>query len=578
MTTATTTRFDERTWLGWLVRTRVLIITCLLVIELAMTRLAPAGFAEREFVMVVVAWYAVSAAYIALLQLWGDSQTQAKLQIATDLAFATALVHFSGGINTRFNFLYPLIIIVACVLLPRLWAFATALLAFILFGAAVELSYFGVLPSHGGVQPEPRSLVVTIFVNLFGYLTIAFLAQRLAAKLHQTGAELHDTSHALENLQALHQKVIRSMTGGLITTDEEGRMVLLNPAGARMLGRTEKSVMSQPVANIFSDRLPAIEATAVRCEARSRTPQGKDKLFGMTIAPIIAQEDGQPGVLTGYIYTFTDLTEVRRLEREVRTRERLSALGRMAEGIAHEIRQPLASITGSLKVLAAIAALNEEESRLVDIVTRESVRLNNIISDFSNYAREKTCNMARIDLRVLLEDTLTLVENRIAGDPSHAAVQVVRAFAPEHAFTMADGDRLKQVFWNICNNALRAMPEGGKLTVSLRESGEAGQWIVGFADTGTGMTPQQMEKIFEPYQSWFQSGTGLGLAISYQIIQAHDGKISVRSAPGEGCEFVLELKQSDADAIPASASSDAQSAPQAADHRQLTTVSEVSHG
>src|SRR5262249_9143290 len=150
-------------------------------------------------------------------------------------------------------------------------------------------------------------------------------------------------------------------------------------AGARMLGRSERSVLGEPVASIFTEKLPAVETSAVRFEARSNTPLGKEKLFGMTVAPVLAQEGGVEGGLTGYIYTFNDLTEIRRLESEVRRRERLSAMGRMAEGIAHEIRQPLASITGSLKVLAAIAALNEEEMRLVEIVTRESVRLNNII-------------------------------------------------------------------------------------------------------------------------------------------------------------------------------------------------------
>jgi two-component system sensor histidine kinase PilS (NtrC family) len=242
----------------------------------------------------------------------------------------------------------------------------------------------------------------------------------------------------------------------------------------------------------------------------------------------------------GYVYTFDDLTEIRRLEREVRMRDRMAALGRMAAGIAHEIRNPLASIAGSVKVLADVSVLNQDQKTLVDIVNRESERLNCIISDFLTYSREKQYQLAPTDLVPLLDDTLTLLENR-ADIKNGGNLDIVREFQVRSAIAMADGDRMKQVFWNICDNAVRAMDKSGKLKVALRS--DKGSWLISFADSGRGLGPNEIEKIFEPFQSDFIGGTGLGLAIVYQIVQAHDGKIGVRSKRGEGTEFTLQLRQ-----------------------------------
>lgn len=220
-------------------------------------------------------------------------------------------------------------------------------------------------------------------------------------------------------------------------------------------------------------------------------------------------------------------------------RDRLAAIGRMAGGIAHEIRNPLTSIAGSVQVLAGISELNSDQQALVDIVLRESDRLNAIITDFLLYAREKTYKMAAIDLVPLLDDTLTALEQK----PSRPVVEIIRNFAAESAWTLADRDRIKQVFDILTKNALSAMPDGGQMAVSISPAND--HWYIRIADTGLGLTPQQVEKVFEPFQPELNGGTGLGLAIVYQTLQAHDARISVHSAIGEGIEFSIELKRSD---------------------------------
>ena len=532
------TEVPERTWLIWLAKARIIVITFLFGIEWAVAVLTPTNLPKALFVVHILLWYTISVFYILLLSLWRDARFQARLQVMTDLLMAAAMVYITGGIDSSFTFLYPLIIIVASILLPRGWAYLTAALAFIASGAVLELSYFDVIRSFSMTRPDLRSLQASIFINLFAYAAIAYLSTQLSTKLRQADVRLQQQSGELENLQALHENIVNSISGGLITTGVDGRVTLINAAGQRLLERHEGELIGRPVDQFFVERLPEPGPGAVRCEVTSLTPLGAHKTFGMTRSELVVPERGA----AGYVYTYDDLTEVRRLEREVRLRDRMAALGRMAAGIAHEIRNPLASIAGSVKVLAEVSVLSQEQRTLVEIVNRESERLNNIISDFLTYSREKQYQLTPTDLVVLLEDTLTLLENR--ADIKAGEVKIERELGDRAAMAMVDGDRIKQVFWNICDNAVRAMSNKGTLRVGLRE--HQSDWVISFADTGHGLSQVEAEKIFEPFQSEFVGGTGLGLAIVYQIVQAHEGIVGVKSKRGEGTEFTVTLRKAEA--------------------------------
>ena len=553
-------RFNERAWLAWLVKVRVIIISFLVAVELAIAKLTPNNVNLRLFFTLVLVWYTISVFFILLHSVWQEYKLQAIVQIFTDLAFATGVVYVTGGIDTFFNFLYPLVIIVASILLPRYWAYLTAAVSFICFGTLLELSFFERIPSF---QISPRgdlkSLQVVILVNFFAYLAVAHLASALSAKLRQAGMELRDKSGELLSLQALHENVIHSIRSGLITTDFEGRITLVNAPGQKLLERTASSVYGRHISDLFVDRLPNLESFTAQCEVRGLTPGGKEKTFDVNVTALIVPEQGT----IGYVYTFEDRTELRRLEREVRMRDRLAAVGRLAAGIAHEIRNPLASISGSINVLSQISPFNEEQKTLVDIVTRESSRLNSIISDFLVYSREKSFKFSRMDLLPLLEDALVLLANRSQNNE----LAIVRGYAVPEAFAAVDADRIKQVFWNLLENAVRAMSGKGTITVSVRAAGDFLR--VGIRDTGPGIPPNLTEKIFEPFQSNFEGGTGLGLAIVYQIVQAHGAKIYVQSQLGSGAEFILEILHAKA----------AEAEPESAPTPTPTPMSaEVSHG
>ena len=526
--------FDERLWLAWLVKARIIILTFLLGIELAIARLTLSPLPVRLFITSILLWYAFALFYLVLLSFWEEHRIQSLLQVLTDLALVTLVVYITGGVDSSLNFLYPLIIIVSSILLPRSWSYLTAALAFILYGTVLELTYFGIVPSYSTTHPELGALQAIIFVNLFAYLAVAYLAGLLAAKLRQVDVKLKHTRGALQNLQAVHENIIQSISGGLITTGLDGHITLVNTAGQKLLERSEDDLLGQPVHRLFLDPLPQVVSERTHAEVRFVASNSFRKTFRVMVSTLTV-----PNRETlGYVYTFDDLTEIRRLERDLRMQDRLAAVGRLAAAIAHEIRNPLTSIAGSVSMLSAITDLSKEHRQLLSIVTRESERLNGIITDFLAYSRGKQYQFSKVDLLPLLEDTLTLLENRLRAEKT--GIRIERHYAVSEAWTLADGDKIKQVFWNFSENAIRAMRTGGTLKVSLEAAGD--DWQINFADTGSGMNPQTIEKIFEPFQSEFEGGTGLGLAIVYQIVQAHEGKVWARSKPGQGSVFVLRLR------------------------------------
>lgn len=553
-------------WLPYVIKIRFVIISFVFAIEYAIRAVVGPDPSRPDSIqvlgLVVIFWYIVNLFFLIYNQISRDYLLQSYLQIFSDICIITAILHVTGDLESNYLSLYLVAIILASMLLPRGRVFLVAAVSFVFMGSLLEMAYLPVLfpqlarqypfldflqtsvkmsDDMTSVQAQAflNNLQVKIFVSLFGFFAVAYLASYLAESLRKTGAELRDKSGQVASLQAIKENIIQSMRDGLITTDLEGTVQDLNPAGAAILGRRPSELMGRPIVQIFPDLPPTNVMTAgvsnpnLRREIVYGHPRGERRILAVAASPLVLSDAGP----LGHVYSFQDLTEEKRMEAEYRAKDRMASLGRLAAGIAHEIRNPLASIAGSVQLLQGIAQLDEDQSKLINIVSRESGRLNKLVSDFLMYSRDHRLDFRDVDMITLLEETLVLIEHHPTFGPKH---KVERRFPRKAAMAYADADKMRQVFWNICDNSLKAMPEGGTLTVGVEEA-PVGRIRVAFSDTGVGLNESQLEKIFEPFQAGFADGTGLGLAIVYQIIRAHQGEIQVKSALGKGTAFFLEL-------------------------------------
>jgi two-component system sensor histidine kinase PilS (NtrC family) len=524
-------------WLPWLSRVRFLIITFLLAVVIAVRQWTPIPLPVRTLILLAAFWYALATVYLVLQRSVPGGRWQAPLQIALDMAIITGVVYASGAHDSYFISLYVLVILMASILFSRRGTFVVAGFSFVLLGFIIELAYYGVIPRTSISTPSARALESWLGSNLFAFLAVAYLGSLLSQTIHKKGVELEEKSEALKDLQAFNRDIIESMRGGLLTTDLDGRILLVNRAGAEITGHGFGVLRGENIAEVFPDFWPVdIDETgtpvALRKEIEFCTPDGVIRFLGLSISPL---RTGQ-NQASGFVFNFQDLTELKRLEHEVFTKERMAALGRLSAAIAHEIRQPLTAMTGALKELARLAPLEDDDKKLVQIVSRESQRLNQIITEFLDYSREKSYAFADVDIAVLIEETLLLIERQ--GGAS-GKVRIERTYAEKNLRARADRDAIKQVLWNLCNNALRAMPDGGVLSARLEPGPDCVR--ISIRDTGIGMDARSVARVFEPFQSGFVGGTGLGLAIVYQILQAHRGRIRVETEPGHGSEFIVEL-------------------------------------
>jgi two-component system sensor histidine kinase PilS (NtrC family) len=468
---------------------------------------------------------------------------QARLQFAVDVLLVTWLVWNSDVIHSPYVALYIVIIAVSSLFLGRLDAMVLSVVCAVAFTACALAMIFGLVSSRSPALVD-NSISQTIqAVGLFdiAFFVVGLLSARLAERQSRSDVRLLAATQSLASLRVLHERIVESIRSGLVTTDLQGRIYTFNKAAEEITGFPVESVRGKDASIFFgeirdhiSDSLRASDTGEVnpRFETDCLTPEGVHLRLGFSIAPLFSES----GNTTGMVITFQDLTQVRALEETSRRQDRLAAIGRMAASIAHEIRNPLAAMRGSIQMLRSEMDGVSSQTELMEIILRESDRLNRIITDFLNYARPRSITQTRVDVGELLHQTFALLRH----SPEILRTQSIEEEIPSAPLIVeADAGQLKQVFWNLARNALQAMPEGGVLRARV-DTNSHNRLRIAFSDTGRGMSPDQVEHLFEPFSST-TGGTGLGLSIVYQIIRDHGGTINVSSLEGQGTSITIEL-------------------------------------
>jgi two-component system sensor histidine kinase PilS (NtrC family) len=468
---------------------------------------------------------------------------QARVQCLLDILLVTWLVWTTDVIHSPYIALYILIISASSLFLgPRdaIVASVGCAVAFTASSLAV-LSGLGQHFSHALLDTGRSQTFQSIGLFDVAFLIVGLLSSRLAEGQSRSDVRLIAATQSLANLRALHERIVESIRSGVVTTDLLGRIYTFNAAAGEITGYKEEDVRGQD-ASIFFGEIKGIIAhsldtrslanTGPRFEADCLTADGLRLRLGFSVSPLFSET----GDTTGTVITFQDLTQIRGLEETARRQDRLAAIGRMAASIAHEIRNPLAAMRGSIQMLRADMDGDSAQTELMEIILRESDRLNRIISDFLSYARPRSIIQSKVDVGESLKQTFTLLRHSSEMNET----QSIEVELPDSPLLIsADSEQLQQVFWNLARNALQAMSSGGTLHASVKRSSNSRLRIT-FSDTGRGMSPDQVEHLFEPFSST-TGGTGLGLSIVYQIIRDHGGTINVRSREGQGTKITIEL-------------------------------------
>jgi len=502
--------------------------------------------------ILIATTYLLTIIYSVLLKLIKNLRFLCYLQLIGDILVETGVIYISGGIESPFAFLFILSIIASSIILYRRGGYIIASLSSILYGTLVNLEFYNILhpltfdSSSVNISPIGETVIYTLFLNISAFFLVAFLSGYLSEKLKRTGEELEEKSEDLIQLKTFHESVVTNMGSGLMTADLNGRIVSFNLAAEVITGYKFYDVRGRYHSEFFNIPLlkgdfNSLTDNPVRMEDIFIRKDGINIHIGMNISPLKDDKNNVRGI----ICVFQDLTTIKEMKEKVIKNEKLAAIGRISAGIAHEIRNPLASISGSIQVLKDELSLHDPNIKLMDIILRETERLNSIITQFLIYASPYKKNLQTCNIKELITETITLLKNS-KEYPSNLNIDT--SFKNNGITINADSKQIKQVIWNLCLNSIQAMNKGGRMTISVNppypplvKGGEGGLVDIIIKDTGAGISETDLQKIFDPFFTTKEEGTGLGLSTVQKIIEGHNGSINIESKEGYGTTVKITL-------------------------------------
>ena len=516
------------------------------------------GDIQTSHYFLIATIYFLTIIYIFLLKYLKNLSKLAYFQLLVDTIFITAIIYTTGGIESIFSFLYILTIINGSIILYRKGGMIIASSSSIFYGLLLDLHYYDVIHPFGSRLSYPFEyqsayIFYMIVVNITAFYLVSFLSSYPSEQARKSRVELRVKQHDIIKLEALNEWIIRSITSGLITLDSQYRIILFNPAAEEIFNIKANRAIGSKIMDIlpflnghlgngasFDQKTkkshPFIDLPYLR-------PDGKSIFLRFSISPLNIPEGDQKG----QILFFQDMTEMKQIEEEMKKVEGLALVGELAAGIAHEIRNPMASISGSIQMLKEGLAEDDVNNRLMDITLREINRLNNLVNDFLLFARPKQASLREFDLNQLIMESLELFKN----SKNWTEKMWVETDFHGPINLESDPEKIRQVLWNLFLNASDAMPNGGSLYINTDMVGgqeflEPGQKMVKISvrDTGEGFTKKALNHLFIPFFTTKDVGSGLGLATVKRVVEGIKGEVYGKNHPHGGAEITILLRTS----------------------------------